>query len=111
MAEPLEILCDAPPYAVVKACRTLGFVEPEDVRWCRASKSQPAAPSGLAKLLPRSAGSLLGKLFTGSQAQCACGRPRPLLERYTFTFRSGRAATYLLAQCPGCRAMFWEETR
>lgn len=114
MAEPsgpLDICCDAPPYAVVKACRNLGFLDPEDVRWCRASQAAAAAPVGWAKLLPRSAGSILGRLFPGGQARCACGRNRPLLERYTFTFRSGRHTSYLLAQCPFCRTMFWEETR
>lgn len=34
-----EIFCDAPPYAVVRACETLGFQSPLDVRWCRKSQS------------------------------------------------------------------------
>ena len=32
---PLEIDGDAPPYHIVRACRQLGFRDPEEVRWCR----------------------------------------------------------------------------
>ena len=30
----LEVECDAPPYPIVRACRKLGLIAPEDVRWC-----------------------------------------------------------------------------
>lgn len=34
----LQIWCDAPPYAVVRACKGCGFHSPLDVRWCRMSR-------------------------------------------------------------------------
>jgi len=40
---------------------------------------------------------------------CSCGRGLPALERYTFTFRNGSEASYLLGQCSRCRTIFWEE--
>jgi len=113
MAEPtspLDIPCDAPPYQVVKACRGLGFQAPEDVRWSRLSRALPVE-SGWAKYLPRAAADLLlGRQPAAGRGNCACGHELPLLERYTFTYRSGRQASFLLGQCPGCRAMYWEAT-
>jgi hypothetical protein len=38
---PIESRCDAPPYAVVQACRLLDFQTPEDVRWCRPPYDEP----------------------------------------------------------------------
>ena len=34
---PIEIDCDAPPYAIVRACQRIGIRTPEDVRWARLS--------------------------------------------------------------------------
>jgi hypothetical protein len=34
---PIDVCCDAPPYPIVKACAQLGFLMPEDVRWCQMS--------------------------------------------------------------------------
>jgi hypothetical protein len=105
---PLDIPCDAPPYQVVKACRGLGFLAPEDVRWNRLAHALPVSP-GWAKYLPRAAAELLLRRRAGrGRAKCACGHGLPLLERYTFTYRSGRQASFLLGQCPGCRTMYWE---
>lgn len=113
MAEPtspLDIPCDAPSYQVVKACRDLGFQAPEDVRWSRPSRAVPEGP-GWAKYLPRAAAELLlGRRPARGCVKCTCGGELPALERYTFTFRSGRQASFFLGQCHGCRAMYWEES-
>jgi hypothetical protein len=109
-SSPLDIPCDAPPYQVVKACRGLGFHEPEDVRWSRLSRIATAG-SGWTKYLPRAAAQLLlGKRRTPGPGKCTCGASLPLIERYTFTFSSGRQSSFLLGQCLGCRAIYWEET-
>jgi hypothetical protein len=98
--------CDAPPYSVVKASQRLGFRSPLDVRWCRmhrALAALPERPGGLRAWM---------SYFWGDQPRgrtCSCGHPLPALERYTFTFVSGKAADYLLGQCRRCRAIFWEE--
>jgi hypothetical protein len=104
---PLEIVCNAPEYYIVRACRDLGFQEPEDVRWCRmndtlkaqASRQEPAALQSW-------------KLFWGmNQRQpqvCQCGLELPDPEQYTFQLRSGTVLTYWLCQCRRCRAIFWE---
>ena len=39
---PVEVECDAPPYAVVQACAYLGFDRPLDVRWRPARELTPA---------------------------------------------------------------------
>jgi hypothetical protein len=105
---PLDVPCDAPPYQVVKACRGLGFQAPEDVRWTRLSRALPEEPSW-AKFLPRVAAELLLRRWPArGAASCSCGRDLPALERYTFTYRSGRQASFLLGQCLCCRAMYWE---
>jgi hypothetical protein len=81
---PIDIVCDAPPYPVVRACQRLGFRDPQDVRWCRANHF--AAPRS-----------------------CACGQTLPPLESYTFTFVTGNQASYLLAQCRRCQSIYWEK--
>jgi hypothetical protein len=106
--EPHEFDCDTPPYSVVQACDQLGFQAPLDVRWCRlspfvAAHDKQPAPYSLevwewfSRRRP-----MPGKL-------CGCGRPLPILERYTFTFRSERRADYFLVQCCHCHTTFWEE--
>jgi hypothetical protein len=52
---------------------------------------------------------LLFKVSNLPGKTCLCGRSLPLLERYSFTFRSERKADYFLGQCPGCRNIYWEE--
>ena len=49
---PIDVLCDAPPYPVVKACAGLGFTRPQDVRWCRIDRSKLRRPAGLFWLRP-----------------------------------------------------------
>jgi hypothetical protein len=104
---PLEIDCDAPPYAVVEACSRIGFRSPLDTRWCRASQAiPPEARHGMFSLHS-------WKQFFGGRAPernlCHCGQSLPVLEKCTFTFLSGRTADYLIGQCCRCRTIYWEE--
>ena len=46
---PVEIECDAPPYAVVQACACLGFRNPLDVRWRHARELAGRGPRGLGR--------------------------------------------------------------
>ncbi len=98
---PLDVDCDAPPYAVVAACEGLGFQAPLDVRWCRTSHSQADRAS---KLL----GWFHGK-GRPEQRTCTCGQSLPLLEPYTFPFISEKRVVYFLGQCRRCRTIYWEE--
>jgi hypothetical protein len=102
-----ELECDAPPYSVVAACSELGFQSPLDVPWWRVSRLQelPRRESGRLR-------SLVRKLLAGSDAGppcCCCGKALPTLVGYTFTFISQRQASYLIAQCSHCRAVYWDE--
>ena len=104
---PIEIHCDAPSYPVVKAGHRIGLHNPEDVRWCRMSRF-------LEEHGRREAGSLqawkaLLGMGAATKAVCTCGLDLPRLERYTFTFLTGRQASYLIAQCGRCRTIFWDE--
>src|SRR5579875_1942666 len=104
---PLEIECDAPPYAIVRACRKLGMSEPEDVRWCRkvlhSRRSQSWFPF-LSPLWER----LLGRDEREADT-CICGRPLPVLESYLFTFQSGKQVEYEMGQCLYCRTIYWDK--
>jgi hypothetical protein len=104
---PFEIDCDAPPYAVVRAARGLGFVRPEDVRWCRLSHLRTVR-EGLWEMLNPLA---WPKALSSSKGPaCPCSQDLPRLDRYEFTFDSGRESAYFLGQCPRCLAIFWEES-
>jgi hypothetical protein len=94
---PIEIVCDAPPYPVVRACAGLGFHSPQDVRWCRLDRRRLKRATGLFPWL------------RAGKPPCSCGQPLPELESYTFTFVSGSKAEYFLAQCTRCRAIFWDQ--
>ena len=101
---PLEIHCDAPSYSVVRACHLINFETPEDVRWLRSSHHGNG---------PETSGLDSEKLFSflsrGTPHSCSCGHKVPRLEKYTFTFLTGNEASYLLAQCPRCRTVYWDE--
>lgn len=105
---PVEIECDAPPYAVVQACTVLGFRQPLDVRWRPARERKPyRCPEGHG-LGRRLWEALLGR-GRGRHLACPCGQGLPPLGRYEFTLRWGREVEYRLGQCPRCATMFWEE--
>jgi hypothetical protein len=105
---PIEVQCDAPSYAVVRACHRIGLSAPEDVRWCRVRHFLDAATgwSGLFHALTWK--KLLSRSETGEKS-CNCGGTLPILERVTFTFNTGREESYLMGQCARCRTIFWEE--
>jgi hypothetical protein len=105
---PFDMSCDAPPYAVVTACRRLSFQEPEDVRWCRLREILDA-PSQEWDKLKRRPWNLLIRLGAPDVKACRCGRHLPKVDRYTFTFLTGRESSYLLGQCPRCRTIYWED--
>lgn len=104
---PLDIVCDAPEYYIVRACRDLGFQTPEDVRWCRVSDSLKTHASRDEPATLQS-----WKMFwRNSQRQsqvCQCGQELPELEQYTFQLRSGTELSYWLCQCRRCHAILWE---
>ncbi len=104
----IDVLCDAPEYPLVRACRKVGFRDPEDVRWCRLSHFRPGKPGWRGLFNVRTWKALLG-IGETRQTHCSCGQELPVLEKYTFTFSSFRQVHYLVGQCRGCRTIFWEE--
>jgi hypothetical protein len=103
---PVEIECDAPPYAVVEACAYLGFRRPLDVRWRPARELREAAEAGDRGLGRRLWSALLGR---GRRPACPCGQGLAPLGRYVLLLPWGAELDYLLGQCPRCATMFWEE--
>ncbi len=106
---PIDVQCDAPSYAVVRACRRVGIRTPEDVRWCRMSHFLDQAGGWKGLFHPVTWKKLLGRAQDGEHC-CSCGERLPMLERVTFTFTTGREETLLLGQCDRCASVFWEET-
>jgi hypothetical protein len=105
---PIDLVCDAPQLAIVKACERLGFRSPMDVRWQRLSQFFAERE----KQQETQGHSLWRWIVRGGQASrnaCSCGEPLPILEWYTFTFISGQLVYCSLAQCPRCRTIFWED--
>jgi hypothetical protein len=93
---PIDIVCDAPPYPVVRACAGLGFRSPQDVRWRRVDRRDLNRPASFFPWLRRA-------------PACACGHAMPQLESYTFTFVSGTQSRYFLGQCARCRTIYWDK--
>jgi hypothetical protein len=104
---PIEILCDAPPYVMVRGCRSLGLQSPEDVRWCRLSSFLPQLG---ARAWPPLTGPARVWQARGRGVACRCGEELPLLRAVDVTYSSGREVTYVLGQCRRCHTVFWEET-
>jgi hypothetical protein len=105
---PIEITCDSPCYAIVKACHLVGLTTPEDVRWYRLSNFlvEHAGWSEVARmfswhLLP------VNRYLAGSK--CTCGQALPRVRRCLFSTSTGGSFTYLLGQCPRCQTIFWED--
>lgn len=105
---PLRIVCDAPPYEVVKAGERIGLRSPEDVRWHRQSAA--SSKTGRRKTL---AGRLWHLLFAFGlpeiEEKCGCGGT--LSERRSIRLRTlaGSEIRYALAQCGRCRTIVWDE--
>jgi hypothetical protein len=103
----LQIWCDAPPYAVVRACKGCGFYSPLDVRWCRMSRFLDEEGKRWRIFGFR----LWQRLFGRSKPKehtCTCGQPLPSLKKYGFSFLSKKGGDYLLGQCRRCRTIFWD---
>ena len=99
---PIEMICDAPPYFVVRACHLIGFVAPEDVRWRHLDDPEPA--TGWRRFWQRwFGGRPRHRVF------CFCGAPFPPIDTFTFTFVMNRSFTYHLGQCSACRSVFWKD--
>lgn len=105
---PIEIRCDAPPYAIVRACGEVGIQSPEDVAWHRLPNYLSAQ-----KPLPSLFQVETWRIFLGmdadGQPRCRCGEPLPALERYTFLLSNGNQFHYLLGQCSRCRSVYWDQ--
>jgi hypothetical protein len=106
---PIDIVCDAPPYAIVRAGRGLGFYCPEDVRWCRLSTFRSEHENRWELLNPLNWKSALGGTPSRKAHGCSCGQDLPMMERFVFTYATGAQAIYLLGQCRRCHTIFWEE--
>lgn len=101
----LEINCDAPPYAIVRACHAIGFRSPEDVRWCHLGRflRQGMCWHHLLRFWHRLCGTVQPDRTT-----CSCGQELPRLIPVTFQWRQGDEAEYRLGQCRRCRTIFWD---
>jgi hypothetical protein len=114
-SDPIDLPCEAPPYTVVRACEQLGFRTPLDVRWSRVDRRPHVHHGGRPwdTFWRRPWELLWGQSpaaeFEPSAPSCDCGQPLPPLEKYCFTFITGRQADYLMCQCRRCRAIFWQE--
>jgi hypothetical protein len=105
---PLEIDCDAPPYAIVRACLAIGIQSPEDVGWRRLCHYLNA-PLGGREALQSQPWLLTPGLYQPTRKLCVCGQQLPDLVRCNFTFLSGKEKSYFLGQCSRCHTVFWEE--
>ena len=104
----LDVECDAPPDHIVRACRKLGLLRPEDVRWCRLSQRQRAEQNWKSFF----AGPLWVRFFgsAGSlEKTCSCGCRLPNVNGYAFTLQNGEQLDYDLVQCPHCSTIYWEK--
>jgi len=103
--QPFEMDCDAPTYAVVKVCRELGLVMPEDVRWLGARAVLAARGKPSAKFIFYHWNDCL--LGTNDVVVCSCGGPLPFLKCYQFTLADGREIVYGFGQCHRCLTIYW----
>jgi hypothetical protein len=107
---PIDFDCDAPPYSIVGACATLGFLSPLDVRWCRLCHFRDLERERSAEAAFQPWTWLFGNK-SNARTTCPCGQSLPMMERCTFTFPSGRVAHYHIGQCSRCHAIYWEELK
>jgi hypothetical protein len=105
--DQLVLWCDAPPYAVVRACKGCGFHSPLDVRWCHMSRFLKGV--GPYRSIP--CFRLWRWLFGQSkpkQRSCTCGQPLADLSWYEISFFSEKTDDILLGQCRRCQTIFWD---
>jgi hypothetical protein len=107
--QPLEIICDAPPYSIVKACRHIGLESPEDVRWCHALHYielhgyRPAVRN-------RSGWNELLALLGPQSMKCSCGGKVPPLSDFHVLSGNADSGLYHFGQCRRCKTIYWEKT-
>ena len=82
-----EVHCDAPPYAIVRACARVGVQAPEDVRWCRVSHFL-SRHLAWQDLLSSGAWKAILGIGRTEEGTCTCGQKLPALERCTFAIRT-----------------------
>jgi hypothetical protein len=102
----LDITCDAPSYAVVRACRRIGVRNPEDVRWCRFRAGHKGRWTAWLHLRAWK------KILSGGEgapSRCTCGQALPEPMHCTFTFADGQEVDYVIGQCRRCQTVFWDE--
>jgi len=107
VADQFDVYCEAPPYAVVRACEKGGFRSPLGVRW-RHVVNVLAVPECRVKGIW---GRMRQWLFPRSKPKgktCSCGHSLPALRKYGFTFLSKKVGDYLLGQCARCRTIYWD---
>jgi len=108
MFRRFDICCDAPPYAVVRACEDCGFLSPLDVRWCHTSRFLNGEGHSKGTFVLRLWHWLCGR-GRPEGYNCTCGHPLPDLKEYVFSSLSEKVAGYFLGQCCRCRTIFWDE--
>ena len=77
----LDVLCEAPPVAIVEGCTLGEFVRPCDVAWRKAPVPGPN--------------------------RCVCGRYCGDMTDYQFECSDGFVRTFALLQCPKCHTIWW----
>jgi hypothetical protein len=105
---PLKIVCDAPPYEVVKASERVGMRSPEDVRWRRQG-----IPIGAAAGRSTVVGRLWRLLFAFGlpevEETCGCGSILPERRSVRLRTLAGSEIRYTLTQCGRCRTIVWDK--
>jgi hypothetical protein len=104
--DQLELWCDAPPYAVVRACKGCGLHSPLDVRWCHMSRFLKGVGRYRSILCFRLWRWLFGR-SRPKEYSCTCGQPLADIRWHVFFF-SDKLDDYLLGQCCRCRTIFWD---
>jgi hypothetical protein len=102
----MDIICDAPRYEVVRACRFVGIQTPEDVVWREVHRYlQESGHPGMR------AGKTWREVINGDgpPARCTCGTELPWLVEYEFELPDGASVTHPVAQCQSCHAIYWQE--
>ncbi len=105
--QTFEVICDAPPYCVVKVCHLIGIDRPLDVRWRRMCHHKTELQLLSGRWFEEAAPAAWSE--GESVNHCTCGQKLPHLEMFTFTFSTGEETSYLLGQCRRCRTVYWEE--
>jgi hypothetical protein len=105
---PLEVVCDAPPYGVVRASRALGIEAPEDVRWCETERYLRERSYDHAAWRGEGWNELVERLGPRVLA-CPCGRRLPAVLGYRCAGGADASGLYYLGQCVRCKRVYWHK--